>query len=179
MLFTCITVVYSDDSTTPTDNTALLQIQRITEGNSAGVWTGVVNTVRLIPYTVGKWQSAGGAIFPMTGHWQTSEWVFPCDQTWRCRVGLQFLEDFGAYVGWSFCRAEMSRGGGALPLHSFSCPSLKRRLRAGKGTPDSAWGWLRGFETPLSMSEGWMPSCQHRGENHRSKHQTEQTRQIS
>lgn len=89
MLFTCITVVYGDDSTTPTDNTALLRIQRNTEENSAGVWTGVVNTVRLIPYTVGKWQSAGGAIFPMTGYWQTSEWVFPCDQIWRCTVGLQ------------------------------------------------------------------------------------------
>lgn len=46
----------------------------------------------------------------------------------------------GVYVGWSFCRAEMSRGGGARPLHSFSCPSLKRRLRAGRGTPDSAGG---------------------------------------
>lgn len=78
----------------------------------------------------------------------------------------------GVYEGWSFCRDEMSRGGGARPLHSFSCPSLNRRLRAGRGTPDSAWGWLRGFDTPLSRSEGWMPSCQHRGkcprwENHR------------
>lgn len=66
------------------------------------------------------------------------------------------------YVSWSFCRAEMSRGGGARPLHSFSCPSLKRRLRAGRGTPDSGGGWLRGLDTPLSRSEGWLPSCQHR-----------------
>lgn len=51
-----------------------------------------------------------------------------------------FLEGEGAYEGWSFCRAEMSRGGGARPLHSLSCPSLKRRLRAGRGTPDSAGG---------------------------------------
>lgn len=75
------------------------------------------------------------------------------------------------YVSWSFCRAEMSRGGGARPLHSFSCPSLKRRLRAGRGTPDSGGGWLRGLDTPLSRSEGWLPSCQHGVKGDRSEHQ--------
>lgn len=34
MPFTCITVIYCDISTTPTDNTALLWIRGITEGNS-------------------------------------------------------------------------------------------------------------------------------------------------
>lgn len=60
----------------------------------------------------------------------------------------------GAYAGWSFCRAEMCRGGGARPDHSLSVPSLKSRLRAGRGTPDSAGGWLRGPDTPLSGSAG-------------------------
>lgn len=71
MLFTCITVIYCDNSTTPTDNTALLRIRGITEGNSeGGDWTSVGNTVRrMIPHTVGKWQSAGGANFPMTAYW--------------------------------------------------------------------------------------------------------------
>lgn len=36
MTFNCITAVYSDNSTTPTDNTALLRIRGITEGNSTG-----------------------------------------------------------------------------------------------------------------------------------------------
>lgn len=36
MLFTCITVIYCDNSTTATDNTALLRIRAITEGNSEG-----------------------------------------------------------------------------------------------------------------------------------------------
>uniref|UniRef100_A0A3P9LHG5 Uncharacterized protein n=1 Tax=Oryzias latipes TaxID=8090 RepID=A0A3P9LHG5_ORYLA len=61
---------------------------------------------------------------------------------------------------WSFCSVVMSRGGGVRPLHSLSCPSLKRRLREGRGTPDSAKRWLRGLDTPLSRSESWLPSCQ-------------------
>lgn len=124
----------------------------------------------MIPHTVGKWRSAGGANFPMSGHWRTRGRGFWMSASlwWRCRVGprLRFPSrpNREVYVGWSFCRAEMSKGGGARPLHSFSCPSLKRRLRAGRGTPDSAGGWLRGFDTPLSMSEGWAVSCKHKGQ---------------
>lgn len=35
MPFTCITVIHSDNSTTPTDNTALLRIRGITEGGNS------------------------------------------------------------------------------------------------------------------------------------------------
>jgi len=117
--------------------------------------------------------------------------AFPPEQIWRCGAGprwrtssvrgdtekkkkkrwpislrCRFLKNqrflARVYEGWSFCRAEMSRGGGARPLHSLSCPSLKRRLREGRGTPDSAGGWLRGLDTPLSMSDCWKQSCQQR-----------------
>lgn len=48
MLFTCITVIYCDNSTTPTVNTALLRIWGITEGNikEGRGQTSVGNTVR-------------------------------------------------------------------------------------------------------------------------------------
>jgi hypothetical protein len=40
---------------------------------------------------------------------------------------------------------------------------LKRRFRAGRGTPDSAGGWLRGPDTPLSGSADWLESCGEEG----------------
>lgn len=128
------------------------------------------------------------------------DWVLPGGQIWKCRVEpwacRNFLSDTKdehcftscphveeeqwrlVYVGWSFCRAEMFRGGGARPLHSWSWPSLKKRLRAGRGTPDSAGGWLRGFDTPLSASKDWLPSCHRRGEGHTPAHQVERVRRT-
>ncbi len=78
-----------------------------------------------------------------------------------CGTELGYFEG-GVYVSWSLWRAEMCREGGARPLHSFSSPSLKSRLIAGRGTPDSAGGWLRGLKTPLSGSAGCFPSCEGR-----------------
>lgn len=58
MLFTCITVMYGDNSTTPTDNTALLNKKKqtnkqgLTDRNSVG--SSAVNTVRkMTPHTEG------------------------------------------------------------------------------------------------------------------------------
>lgn len=189
MLFTCIIVIYCDNSTAPTDNTALLWIPGITEGTARGICISVgkrwflIQEINCCVAFILPWLHTDGQgimnecisswpdvkIQSWTSNknflsdtvrvgWSFSMrfWLafFPCDQIWMIQEAV--------YVGWSFCRAEMSRGGGARPLHSFSCPSLKRRLRAGRGTPDSAGGWLRGFDTPLSRSEGWVPSCQQR-----------------
>lgn len=211
MMFTCIAVIFCDNSTTPTDNTALLQIWGITEGKGrgGGQQRGLILVLaRMIPHTVCERHSADGG-GPQLSQWLDTDgqrgrltnegvslwleikmqgWTTNrsfLGETWRCEkhsgphhrdavswfLNLEVL--LMVYVSWSFCRAEMSRGGGARPLHSFSSPSLKRRLRAGRGTPDSGGGWLRGFDTPLSRSEGWLPSCQYGVKGDRSEHQAE------
>lgn len=123
MLFTCITVIYCDNSTTPTDNTALLRIWGITEENSEGRGASVR---RMIPHTVGEW-SAGGARY-----WWT-----------RCRVGPRVMCRFFGPL--SMVTKSGSCGGGFMwvgPSAELRCPEEEGPARS---TPSAARPWRGGW----------------------------------
>lgn len=194
MLFICITVIYCDDSTTPTDNTALLQIQGITEGRKqeggqtsvrgmmipqtvmTKCWRGLSHDLILTDKSVRVLNERGSSWADMKMQCWTS--IEKCPHDWICEFLSACVCEEGLFM-WAGPSAERRCPEEEGPAHST--PSAARPWRGG-------WGRAGGRQTlPGADWEGSTRRCpgQRSGsrpvdtEGHRAEHRGEGMRNTS